>query len=451
MAKKILLNMTPQDIKEILDQDKLIHTSNISLRDRKRITETRNPYQRDYGRILYSSAFRRLQGKMQVLGVENSAFFRNRLTHSLEVAQIAKGIRLRLDETCYKRPSQLSDIFLLEAAALAHDIGHPAFGHKGERVLNAIAQKFGMHFEGNAQNFRVLRKIEKKNPSFEGLNLTWRTLLAINKYIVPEAFGVEKFMYREDYYDLQAFREKNNLKKIRTLDVQIIELADDIAYAVHDLEDTLSQGYFSIDELFYEMSIMDSAAKKFTQAEVSHAASIFEKTVNERRKKILKASTTDRDNLQEYSQLLRKAITSQLTKMFINDVVLGTVTEDEAKEHGTIAGARELKLDKYGVLCKLLSKKIFKCVCRQPHVAQYELKGEKVIKSLFNLYTDPKANANGLLLPLDYRAQADKKDSERDKKNALAAINYIAGMMDNYAIDQYEHYFSTPFDKILLI
>lgn len=161
--KKMIMNLTADDIKEIKRQDKLIHTANISEREYGlKGYDTRNPYQRDYARILYSAAFRRLQGKMQILGIETSAFFRNRLTHSLEVAQIAKGIRWQLDKDCYGKDTTLSDMFLLDAAALAHDIGHPAFGHKGERVLNDLLSPNDMHFEGNAQNFRVLRSLEKK-------------------------------------------------------------------------------------------------------------------------------------------------------------------------------------------------------------------------------------------------------------------------------------------------
>ena len=215
------------DIKEIKRQDKLLQ-NNTRIWGREHGLKgypTRNPYQRDYARILYSSAFRRLQGKMQILGIETSAFFRNRLTHSLEVAQIAKGIRMQIDKKCYDRDSKIGDLFLLDAAALAHDIGHPAFGHKGERTLNALLSPLALHFEGNAQNFRVLRHIEKKDPEFTGLNLSYRTLLAINKYLVKESAGTEKFMYAEDYDFLDKFRASNQLSNIRTIDVQIIELA----------------------------------------------------------------------------------------------------------------------------------------------------------------------------------------------------------------------------------
>ena len=445
------MNFNAADIKEIKRQDKLIHTEKISKREHglKGYT-TRNPYQRDYARILYSAAFRRLQGKMQILGIETSAFFRNRLTHSLEVAQIAKGIRWQLDKICYNRDTTLNDMFLLDAAALAHDIGHPAFGHKGERVLNELLSPISMHFEGNAQNYRVLRSLEKKDPEFTGLNLSYRTLLAINKYIVREAPEIKKIMYKEDYDMLKTFREANQLNNLRTLDVQIIELADDIAYAVHDLEDALSQGYFTIDEILYEMKIKDHSIEKFRDEECDFAAKEMLRLVKKAQNKANKSSS--HKNLQEYSQVFRKTLTSLLTSLFINDIVLGTIDEGEALEHGTIVGNRELKLDKSGPLCKILAKKIFKGVTRHPNIALYEERGGKVIKSLFELYTDMDANRNGQLLPPDYRPKIERGDCEyvKTEKFARAASDYIAGMMDTYAIDTYENLFATPFSSICI-
>lgn len=445
------MKFSPADIKEIIRQDKLLHNTKMWRREHGlKGYSTRNPYQRDYARILYSSAFRRLQGKMQILGIETSAFFRNRLTHSLEVAQIAKGIRMQLDKVCYNRDSSISDLFLLDAAALAHDIGHPAFGHKGERILNTLLSHLSLHFEGNAQNFRVLRHLEKKDPQFTGLNLTYRTLLAINKYLVRESIGTEKFMYSEDFELLEAFRATNSLSHVRTLDVQIIELADDIAYAVHDLEDALSHNYFTIDEIIYEMTVEDKSTVKFTSDEIKRAHHSLLSIVSDSRKKANKASS--HGNLQEYSQVFRKALTSSLTSLFIKDVVLGEVTDKEAYEHGTIVGAKELKLGESRALCKILSKKIFKGVTRRPNIALYEERGAKVITSLFELYTDSNANKNGQLLPPDYRPKILASDSEITirKKFAKAASDYIAGMMDTYAIECYETLFDKPFDSIII-
>ena len=440
-----------EDKKEIKRQDKLIHTTKISQREYGlKGYPTRNPYQRDYARILYSAAFRRLQGKMQILGIETSAFFRNRLTHSLEVAQIAKGIRWQLDKSCYNRDSTLNDMFLLDAAALAHDIGHPAFGHKGERVLNKLISEHTdnmMHFEGNAQNYRLLRSLEKKDPESTGLNLTYRTLLAINKYIVKESPDIEKFMYAEDYDMLQEFREANQLVDMRTLDVQIIELADDIAYAVHDLEDAISQRYFTIDEILYEMSI----DKNFSEEERTVALHKMRQFVSRARMKANKSSS--HYNLQEYSQVFRKSLTTLLTNYFINDITLGVVDEKEAEEHGTNAGTRELKLGQSGPLCKILSKNIFKGVTRHPNIALYEERGAKILESLFLLYTNENNNKKGQLLPPDYRPKigvGDKDEKIIKQKYARAATDYIAGMMDTYAIETYENLFATPFSDILL-
>lgn len=443
------MNFTLDDIEEIKRQDKLIHTTKISEREHGlRGYDTRNPYQRDYARILYSAAFRRLQGKMQILGIETSAFFRNRLTHSLEVAQIAKGIRWQLDKDCYRRDTALSDMFLLDAAALAHDIGHPAFGHKGERVLNKLLLPDCMYFEGNAQNFRVLRFLEKKDPEFTGLNLSYRTLLAINKYLVKEGPDIGKFMYAEDYDMLESFRQENQLANVRTLDVQIIELADDIAYAVHDLEDALSQGYFTIDELLYEMRIKDQSIGNFSDEEFELAEKELGMLVKKAQSKANKSSS--HKNLQEYSQVFRKSLTSLLTSYFIHDIVLGSVSESEAIEHGTKIGNRELKLDKSRPLCKLLSKKIFKGVSRHSNIALYEERGAQIIERLFGLYKDVEINKNGKFLPPDYRPKIEQDEAPDiiKKKYARAASDYIAGMMDTYAISTYEKLFSVPFISI---
>lgn len=450
---KITMKFSGEDIKEIKRQDKLIHTTKISTREYKlNGYSKRNPYQRDYARILYSAAFRRLQCKMQILGVENSAFFRNRLTHSLEVAQIAKGIRLLIDKCCYGEESKLEDIFLLDAAALAHDIGHPAFGHKGERVLDNLLKPLEMRFEGNAQNYRVLRTLEKKDPEFTGLNLTYRTLLAINKYLVKEQpikegkTHIKKFMYTKDYDILEEFRLNNNLSKIRTLDAQIIELADDIAYAVHDLEDALSQRYFTIDEILYEMNV-DEQIHGFSKNDYDFATKEMVSIVEKAKKKARRSSSFK--NLQEYSQVFRKALTSSLTNYFINDIKLEIISDEEAKEHGTIAGHKELKLDKSRLLCKILTKKIFKGVTRKPNIALYEERGAIVIKSLYKMYTDENINKDGRLLPPDYRPKI--KDSEqKDKLYARAAADYIAGMMDTFAIETYENLFATPFSSICI-
>ena len=405
--------------------------------------ENRNPYQRDYARIMYSPSFRRLQGKMQILGVDNTAFFRNRLTHSMEVSQIATSILLLLYNHINGGKSiPIMDYLVLEAAALAHDIGHPAFGHSGERVLSALGSKYGLRFEGNAHNFRVLRTIEKKLPTQKGLNLTYRTLLAINKYIIdedqPDSKGnlAEKFMFKDDYNHLMEFRKKQGIERERTIDVQIIELADDIAYAVHDLEDGLSSRAFNIDELIYTLK----------QQQVSYIED-FENIVKTAREEATKSCSYRTD--QEYSQVFRQTLTSLFVKLLLSDLSLESPSDKDIEKRGISKDVKEISLGKYENLCTTISKQIFKCITREPNIAIYEARGRKVITDLFELFTNQESNKKGMLFPPDFRVELDKAGSwEQSRAYAQAAIDYIAGMMDDYAKSLYKHYFKTDFDEI---
>lgn len=426
---------TPQQIQEVRRQYRFLLRRDMKKREHGGAGYSQmDIFHRDYSRILYSSSFRRLQGKMQILGIESTAFFRNRLTHSLEVAQIAHSIAANVGRMCSydKLPVYRDDLYVIDAAALAHDIGHPAFGHKGERVLDALARQIGRRFEGNAQNFRVLRTLEKKEPKVLGLNLTNRTLLAINKYIVRETNDIDKFMFGEDYDYLNTIRAAIGLEKRRTLDVQIIEIADDIAYAVHDLEDGLAFRYFSIDELLYLVKLEDNNCynqlnKLVMQARQYASGAESYKTV------------------QEYSQVFRKRLTTRLTNLFINDVTLAVIDEKSAREHGTETEQWELQLGEFKDLCKLLGKIIFKCVTRDPNVSLYEKKGEIVLNSLYEVFSDKNINEKGKLLPPDYRPrEVDGYSLE------MGAIDYLAGMMDTFAISKYEELYGIPFPKIVI-
>ncbi len=420
--------------KEVLKyQINLLQCSKLKDREHKNDDYSeRDPFHRDYTRILYSSAFRRLQGKMQILGVESSAFFRNRLTHSLEVAQIARSIASNIYTAVgYDDKWTESEIALIEAAALAHDIGHPAFGHKGEKVLDEIAKGHGLRFEGNAQNFRVLRKLEKKEPTIKGLNLTNRTLLAINKYIVKEDNEAKKFLYKDDFEYLDGVRKDCQLENIRTIDVQIIDLADEIAYAVHDLEDSLALRYFNIDELLYEIKLKDQ-----------NAYQQFEHMVLDSKR--FAGDSCSYKTIQEYSQVFRKRLTSVLTNEFINDVTILEVNDSQIiSEHGTKPHQYELSLDKYKNLSKLLKSHIFSCVTRDSDIMLYEQKGEIIIKSLFELFSDKKLNKDGKLLPPDFRPNSDYSLVQ-------GSIDYIAGMMDTFAISEYERLYRVKFSDIII-
>lgn len=407
--------------------------------------ECRSEYARDYARVLYSSSFRRLQGKMQILGIESTAFYRNRLTHSLEVSQIARSLARTLSWKCGKEKEMYSEeeLYLLDAAALAHDIGHPAFGHKGESVLDEIAKLYGYRFEGNAQNFRVLRKLDRHGSSKEGLNLTYRTLLAINKYNADEKSKndgfPEKFMYHDDFEFLNKFREENGIKE-RTLDVQIIEIADDIAYAVHDLEDGLSQGLFTLDELYYEIVNEEKKKKEVSTEKSNKASGLLEKMIKD-----IKTELYNDDKIatiQEYSHLLRKKLTSRLTDDFVRNITFDNIKKDYKNEY---KNERELCLEVgHNALRTILSKTVFKGETRNSSIPLYELKGEIIIKSLFNIYVDEKVNKKYLLLPPDYRPE----EKAAVEQVARCAIDYIAGMMDTFAISEFERLTGISYNDI---
>ena len=430
------LSLDNEQIEIVVQQYKSINTDDLKRREHgDKEYSIRDVFQRDYARILYSPSFRRLQGKMQIMGIKSDAFYRNRLTHSLEVAQIARSIATLLSETCKDKCKGMykDDIYVLDAAALAHDIGHPAFGHKGERVLDKIAKKSRMRFEGNAQNFRVLRKLEIKDPNWQGLNLTYRTLLAINKYIISEYTWKNKFMYQEDYKFLDKIRKESNLTEQRTLDVQIIEIADDIAYAVHDLEDGLALKKFNIDEILFTLKLEES---KLPNENNEKPYDQCKEIIDDAKEY---ANKCKEGNIQEYSKIFRLRLTSLLTDKFVRDITLKNIKKEKAMAHGTKEEGWELSLKNYKQLLKLLKKSVFTCSTRDTDIQEYERKGEIIINTLYNIYSDPTNNKDGMLLPPNYRGGASLKEN---------SINYIAGMMDTFAISMFEEHTGVSFDKI---
>jgi len=190
----------------------------------------RSPFQRDRDRIIHSTAFRRLQYKTQVFIYHEGDAFRTRLTHSIEVAQLARSIarRLRIDED------------LAEALALAHDLGHPPFGHAGEEALNGLMRPYG-GFDHNAQSLKAVTVLEKRYAGFDGLNLTWETLEGLAKHNGPIR-RPSPFMAEYDS------RHPLDLGSHASVEAQVAALADDIAYNNHDLADGLRAGLFSLDD-----------------------------------------------------------------------------------------------------------------------------------------------------------------------------------------------------------
>ena len=392
------------------------------------------PFQRDYARIMDSSSFRRLQGKMQLLGIKNDQFFRNRLTHSLEVAQIARSIAsaIKYDE---------GERYIVEAGALAHGIGNPPFGHAGERELNKLFAEYG-GFEGNAQTLRILTNVEKKRPEFRGLNLTYRGMFSVVKYFNKfdyEKFKSDhkpqKFIYDEDYELLSNFIKENDLK-IRTIDVQIVDIADEIAYAAHDLEDGLRIKAFTCDELLhdYKAKYGDSDCYKKLKDIVDQSRDKAGYGHN-------KIDST------QYSKLFRQELTSMLINLFLNDVSL-VPTNDEHKAITGSMQSEELGFLSYGELVHGLKKIVFQCINHNDEVYAYEHKGKEVLKYLKEFYEE-----NTMFLPPEYRANElikqyeDLADKDENALQHRLICDYISGMMETYAISLYEKYSGKKFDN----
>lgn len=387
----------------------------------------RNDYQRDYARVLYSSSFRRLQGKMQLLPMRSDSFYRNRLTHSLEVSQIARGIAERINQACNEAKVTQSPInlFVVELGALAHDIGNPPFGHHGERILNVLMCNSG-GFEGNAQGIRNLISLEKKFPEMAGLNLSIRSLLSIVKYFVPYKENKGKFLYQEDYTLLYEFLEKHGITHPRTLDVQIVDLADEIAYCSHDLEDALSLNYFSVDELLYELNLFlnDNECSKESYKD-------FKKWVEDA-KKYARRSAVYKSS-EEFDFIFKKELTSNIVNNLILDIDVIKVDKEFINQTGT-TNQYELGFVRYRTLVKAIKKCTFKAVNRSDKVIMYEKLGTKVIEGLFTVLTDEKFDNNGILMPVEYRFR-------NGESKYRSVCDYIAGMMDSYAIEMYIKYF----------
>jgi dGTPase len=385
--------------------------------DKTRGDDHRSPFERDRARIIHSAAFRRLQGKTQVFGFGGSDFFRTRLTHSLEVAQIGKGIALK---------TGFADLDLVEAICLAHDIGHPPFGHTGEAQLHELMKESG-GFEANAQNLRVLTKLEVKSSDYDGLNLTRATLDGVLKYKVPfcnTEIDETKFCYNEDI-DLVQKISQGNMEK--TFECQIMDWADEIAYSVHDLEDGIKAGMITTnileDHVFrkkVENSLMVLSPQtfrndwEFIERKISEALTPPGKQEHEKRRKAQ-----------------RKALVAGLIDYFIN--------ETKAKEEGSIDHSRyEHSLDvpeHKRNECALLKAIVWQAIISDEKIATVERKACSIIRGLFEELRDQTKNDALSMFPADFRERLSTDLSKAEWYRVTC--DYIAGMTDTYAMKVY--------------
>lgn len=361
---------------------------------------TRSPFQRDRDRILHSTAFRRLIHKTQVFVFHEGDHYRTRLTHSLEVAQIARTMsrQLRLDED------------LAEALALAHDLGHPPFGHAGERALDRLMARFG-GFDHNAQSLRVVMALERKYLAFDGLNLTWETLEGLAKHNGP----IVDAMHEPVRKVIRALDEWRSLEPARWAsgEAQAAALADDIAYVSHDIDDGLRAGLLTLDGL-REAPLVGAVVAALPAAEAPGLRSRLTYEVTRR--------------------LITLLIHDVVTEARVRLAALAPTSPDDIRgaERGMVAFSPGMTAELRGLKGFLMER-----VYRSHKVMHVMDEAEAVIARLFARYLeDPDA------LPASWR-QAQHGLSERARARVIA--DFVAGMTDRYAIDQHRLLFDvTP-------
>lgn len=356
-------------------------------------SKTRTPFQRDRDRIIYSQSFRRLEYKTQVFVNFESDHFRTRLTHSLEVAQIGRAIagRLGLDQD------------LTEAIALAHDIGHPPFGHAGEDALNYVMKDYD-GFDHNAQSLKILIKLEAPYAEFEGLNLTYEVLEGILKHNGPVVGDIPQNLLS---YDKQyGF----NLSKHSCLEAQIASLADDIAYNNHDIDDGFRAKLIS-EEDFVEIPLVNDAIS----------------IINKKYPKINSVKRLHEIRRIIYSKMVDDLITQ--TKKNLEYHNIKTCTDIRNSKYVIGSFSKEMA-EQVLLLNSILYKKIYSC----KKIRYMYVKSQKIIADIFNYYME-----NPECLNDDLKVRFFKTDQKKDQ--ARVVCDYIAGMTDRFALHHHQELF----------
>lgn len=428
------------------------------LKQSARDGDHRNAYQRDKARILHSAAFRRLQAKTQVLGVGMSDFYRTRLTHSLEASQIGQGIAAQL-RTKYPQLTEklgLNDQ-LIEALCLAHDIGHPPYGHGGEVALHYMMHKHG-GFEGNGQTFRIVTKLEPYTLEY-GMNLSRRTLLGLVKYpnfidnlqhsnintesssshrtIKAQQWHPPKGLYKcdDDMFDwllaplsladktlFTEYTTKSNdhsKTRFKSFDCSIMELADDIAYGIHDLEDAIVMGIVNQQQFYQEVTLPITELADFPLSRSISA--LTEKLFS---------------NLHHE----RKDAIGGLVNAFITAIEIDNLHEQFSE---SLLKYNAIFPEQFQKALNIFKGFVFKRVIKKSDIQLLEYKGQQVVIELFEAFaSDPER-----LLPENTK---QRWLVAQQSNNGLRVISdYISGMTDGFAARLYNNLFSPSHSGML--
>jgi dGTPase len=363
-------------------------------------SRTRTPFERDRDRIVHSSAFRRLKGKTQVFVAHEGDHYRTRLTHSLEVAQIARAVarRLGLDDD------------LAEALGLAHDLGHPPFGHTGEDVLDECMQGFE-GFDHNAQTLRVLTKLERRYPAFDGLNLAWETLEGVVKHngpLIRHGKALKDLPVAIQEYSAAHDLE---LESWPGPEAQVAAHADDVAYNNHDIDDGLRAGLFTLDEVREGVPMVGRA---IASVEGDYPGLAEDRLVAETVRRLIGQWV---DDLVEESE--RRV--ARLKPESVEDV--------RAAGQPLIGFSEAMRQDE-AVLRRFLMARMY----RHWKVNRSRSQAKRIIRGLFDVFL-----AEPELLPPNW---SQGGDGAGGMKTARRVCDYIAGMTDDYAIEEHRRLFT---------
>lgn len=430
----------------------------------------RSEYRRDYARVIHSAAFRRLQNKTQLFPGQEDDFFRNRLTHSLEVAQIAKTVAQKL--LCM-HPELPIEPDVCEIAGIIHDIGHPPFGHNGEKALNDCMSKYG-GFEGNAQSLRIVTRLEKTekyaeelfdelgNDNRKGLNLTARVIASALKYdnCIPVEVGEEvvKGYYASEKNVVGKVKEcvlgsqpLDAAERFKTIECSIMDLADDIAYSTYDVEDAFKAGFISpLEMITADDYILGQIVDKLKRDRIdcsikecrTELLAIFahvwqhELSAEDSVSKIryLKESHT-RSQQTAKDGYLRTQFTSFLVNNFISGI--------EVRKNEKYPTLSEVKFKKETLLrVNILKHFSYVCLINSPRLKVAESRGQEIVSKLFEKIDF----SEGRLLPDDfqeiYRLAEKTKKTERTQLKKRVVCDFIAGMTDRYALEFFGRLYS---------
>ena len=356
-------------------------------------SSTRTCFQRDRDRIIHSTAFRRLEYKTQVFVNHEGDHYRTRLTHSLEVAQVARSLARSLNVN--------ED--LAETLALSHDLGHTPFGHAGENSLSKVMQKYG-GFDHNSQSLAVVTRLERRYPSFDGLNLTWETLEGLVKHNGPLGnVGENKIVSSEVMQFSQEFDLE--LDTYAGIEAQIAAISDDIAYNNHDLDDGLRAGLFSVRDL----NVLPEVGKIFSET-FSELPDVEESiVVHESIRRLIGNMITD--CLIETKRRLREFKPN---------------SAKDVRDMGTpIVGFSGTMLKVEQSLKEFLGKHMY----RHDRVTNMTNRAKKVVEELFITFFE-----NPDLLPIEWQRRGGGGGED---KIARSVADYIAGMTDRFAFDEH--------------